>query len=595
MLKFLTSVLENTFPWHKLPVPLALLELIKFRDDLREKNLHDTSKLPTEAEQPAPSPGDRHLVTRTADGSFNDLQDPKMGMAGSRFGRNVPLEYAYPNEKNLLNPNPRSVSRVLMTRDEFVPATTLNLLAAAWIQFQTHDWFSHGSNQPDHKIQLPLEADDPWPEEYRPLEVKKTSTDATRTDGNKQGPPTYINHVTHWWDASQIYGSNQETIDKLRTHVDGKMIIGEDGLLPVNPENGIDLAGFDDNWWVGLSLLHTLFIKEHNTICEHLQREYPEWKDDELFNHARLINAALLAKIHTVEWTPGILGHPALQIAMSANWWGLLGQQTKKIFGHIGDTELLSGIIGSPKDHHTAPYYLTEEFVSVYRMHALMPDEFEFYSVKDGKFLLKENLFEVSGKRSRALVEKLEMPDLFYSFGITHPGAITLHNYPRFLQQLVRDNGEVFDLAAVDILRDRERGVPRYNDFRELIGRGRVTCFEEITDKPQWVKELRQVYNNDINSVDLMVGMFAENPPEGFGFSDTAFRIFILMASRRLKSDRFFTNDYRAEVYTQFGLDWIDNNGMLTILNRHYPTLSPALFGVENAFAPWRRLGASVK
>lgn len=182
------------------------------------------------------------------------------------------------------------------------------------------------------------------------------------------------------------------------------------------------------------------------------------------------------------------------------------------------------------------------------------------------------------------------MTDLFYSLGIAHTGAITLHNYPRFLQQLVRDNGEVFDLASVDILRDRERGVPRYNRFRELIGRGRVKSFEEITSNPYWAKELREVYNNDIDSVDLMVGMFAEDLPEGFGFSDTAFRVFILMASRRLKSDRFFTKDYRAEVYTQFGLDWIDNNTMLTVLRRHYPELSLAHTGLNNAFAPWRKL-----
>ena len=57
-----------------------------------------------------------------------------------------------------------------------------------------------------------------------------------------------------------------------------------------------------------------------------------------------------------------------------------------------------------------------------------------------------------------------------------------------------------------------------------------------------------------------MVGLYAEPLPQGFGFSDTAFRVFILMASRRLKSDRFFTRDYRPEVYTPAGLDWIDDD-----------------------------------
>ena len=66
------------------------------------------------------------------------------------------------------------------------------------------------------------------------------------------------------------------------------------------------------------------------------------------------------------------------------------------------------------------------------------------------------------------------MPDLFYSFGTCHPGAITLHNYPRHLQNLTRDDGEHLDLAAVDILRDRERGVPRYNQFRRLLHKAPV-------------------------------------------------------------------------------------------------------------------------
>ena len=107
-----------------------------------------------------------------------------------------------------------------------------------------------------------------------------------------------------------------------------------------------------------------------------------------------------------------------------------------------------------------------------------------------------------------------------------------------------------------------------------------------------WAEELRRVYDNDVDRVDLMVGLYAEPVPKGFGFSDTAFRIFILMASRRLNSDRFFTTDYNARVYTQAGLDWIDDNDMSTVLLRHFPALLPALRGVNNAFAPWQRVSA---
>jgi hypothetical protein len=141
-------------------------------------------------------------------------------------------------------------------------------------------------------------------------------------------------------------------------------------------------------------------------------------------------------------------------------------------------------------------------------------------------------------------------------------------------------------------VRDRERGVPRYNQFRRLLRKDPVKSFDELSDNPVWNEELKRVYNNDLEAVDLLVGLLAEPLPKGFGFSETAFRIFVLMASRRLKSDRFFTDDYTPAIYTQTGLDWIEKNSMLTVLLRHHPSLAPALVGVTNAFKPWRKTGA---
>jgi len=184
------------------------------------------------------------------------------------------------------------------------------------------------------------------------------------------------------------------------------------------------------------------------------------------------------------------------------------------------------------------------------------------------------------------------MTNLLYSFGVANPGAITLHNYPKFLQHFDRPDGSLIDLAAIDVLRTRERGVPRYNQFRRLFHLNPVSTFEEMTDNPAWAEQLRKIYG-DVERVDLMIGMYAEPKPKGFGFSDTAFRVFILMASRRLKSDRFFTRDYRPEVYTHDGLEWVESNSMRTVLLRHFPELEPALRGVENPFAPWARASAA--
>ena len=81
------------------------------------------------------------------------------------------------------------------------------------------------------------------------------------------------------------------------------------------------------------------------------------------------------------------------------------------------------------------------------------------------------------------------------------------------------------------------------------------------------------------------------NPFNSFGFCDTTFRVFILMASRRLKSDRFFTHDFRPEVYSPVGFEWVQETTMKDVLLRHYPELEPALRGVTNPFAPWTPVG----
>jgi hypothetical protein len=132
--------------------------------------------------------------------------------------------------------------------------------------------------------------------------------------------------------------------------------------------------------------------------------------------------------------------------------------------------------------------------------------------------------------------------------------------------------------------------VPRYNQFRRLFRLRPAKSFAELTDDPDEAERMRQIYDDEIERLDLMIGLYAEPKPKGFGFSDTAFRVFILMASRRLKSDRFFTRDYTADVYTQAGMDWVDDASMVKVLLRHYPSLAPALRGVRNAFAPWARV-----
>jgi Animal haem peroxidase len=575
------SFLDRRIGWDKLPRPLGILTLIGLRDQLREQNLTDTGLI-----KPAP-PRPPDLEVRTFDGGWNDRGRPAMGSVHTRFGRNVPLDRVYPeSQPELLKPSPRVISRELLARKRFVPAESLNLLAAAWIQFEVHDWLSHETYPDDdaeHRFSLNLEDDSEWP--YATMEIPRTKPDPVSED--HRGPPVFATHDTHWWDGSQIYGCDERFNHDARTHSDGKLRIDEDGLHPSDLDPRLDPRGPRGNFWVGLALLHALFIQEHNAICDALRAgERRKWTDDELHDKARLINAAVMAKIHSVEWTPAVIAHPTTEWAMKVNWYGLLGKSVRERLGRIGRGDVLSGIRGSPTNHHRAPYSLTEEFVSVYRMHPLIPDDYEFWSLEGGA-ATELRFGDIGPRKWRPHLRELGMANALYSFGIANPGAIVLHNYPDSLRTEFQpdEDGPLVDLATIDVLRDRERGVPRYNEFRTLMHRRPVASFEELAGDSAQATELEAIYGH-IDLVDTMVGLYAEARPRGFAFGDTAFRIFLLMASRRLKSDRFFTVDYTPEVYTATGLRWIDDATMSKVLLRHYPALG-RMIRHDNAFKPW--------
>src|SRR5262245_467613 len=95
--------------WHRLPTPLGLLVLIGVRDVYRKRNLYDTTAQPAVNVPPVEPFSDALRTQRTADGTYNDLDSPTMGMAGSRFGRNVPIEKTHPNPATMFTPSPREV------------------------------------------------------------------------------------------------------------------------------------------------------------------------------------------------------------------------------------------------------------------------------------------------------------------------------------------------------------------------------------------------------------------------------------------------------------------------------------------------------
>ena len=763
---------------------------------------------------------------RTVDGICNDMRNPAMGSTGMVFARNVDFEATFPilaagvgdtlvrnrhgDRIAMLQPDPQVISRMLLSRRQSAPGScnagqglpgndtaahcdykqvaSMNVLAAYWVQFMTHDWFSHlqeGENDTSRTVPMgcvsrladgrprPLTPEEahrlgcnPAMREYPAIE--KDIGLPPMFDGNTRrarAPITAPNTVTAWWDASQIYGYDAVSRARVKRDPDdpAKLLLrpvdlraeagDKAGYLPIlrldcpadppdcrpdpmNPKwNGQEATAFPENWSIGLSFFHNLFAREHNTFVTAFREEarrrpgrdsglrrpqapdqavpHRDVTDDELFEIARLVVAAVIAKIHTIEWTTQLLYDEPLRVAMNSNWDGLFVDhpRLKRIlselvteFGKSGDeaeeTAWYSvfssgaGIVGTGTldhdgnvarvdfdsagtNHFGVPFNFTEEFVSVYRLHSMVPDLIELRDHDADPNVITGKLPVVSTFRNKATgaMHAYGMEDIGLSLGRQRIGRLALQNHPQFLQNLTipsRPEGptKTIDVIALDILRDRERGVAKFNEFRRQIGLRQLTGFDDFVDKRLADKRdrtaaeqaelddqhalvlmLREVYGqhvcdaskiissvqltpdlarggtgqspfpndclghpdgtlvDNVEDLDTVVGYLAETTrPHGYAISETQFQVFIINASRRLFSDRFFTSSYRPEFYSTFGLDWVNNNGpdrqmqrgrvnghrqqvlpLKRVLMRNLPGLKGELDHVVNAFDPWAR------
>ena len=730
------------------------------------------------------------IRARTLTGVCNDLRNPLMGSTGQLFARNAEFDTLFPDlgrtefTRNrhggrlaLLKPDPQVISRRLFTRAQSNPAACndgyglpgfskdancdykkapfFNVLAAFWIQFMTHDWFSHldeghnakefmsvGCGEGDQKLGCR-----PGDRIDQSLVAESGEPGKFTHEGKEyleRAPKTFANHVTAWWDASQIYGYDERSRKRVkRDPADRARLLMPSALLPafepgdpINPEwAGQEATAFPDNWTIGMSFYTNLFAREHNAFVDEFRRvvaQTPEadsglrnpakpdavirYKDvtpDELFEAGRLVVAAEIAKIHTTEWTPQLLYDEPLYRGMNANWSGLLGgplgdnqavadalgQIVTQSFGKSTDAKKAGqwysvfasgpGIFGlgsqvyaddpvfaildkNKKDiwdlrnpdhvnggvnHFGSPFNFPEEFITVYRLHALVPDLIEYRDLqKDvNRIQNKVPVIETFQGKATDAMHSRGLGNWALSMGRQRLGLLALENHPRFLQNVkmgrLESATQQIDVAALDLIRDRERGVPRFNEFRRQYGLRQLSGFDDFIDahapteeQKDQVKILREIYGqhtcdasktitdaqldaagkpindclghpngslvDNVEDVDTVVGWLAESTrPHGFAISETQFVVFILNASRRLFSDRFFTSSFRPEFYSTLGLDWVKNNGpgpvemeegtpnghrqqvspLKRVLVRTMPELAPELQHVVNAFDPWAR------
>lgn len=111
-------------------------------------------------------------------------------------------------------------------------------------------------------------------------------------------------------------------------------------------------------------------------------------RSDINFFRIRLINTAQIVRIHTLEWTGAILNTDFINESLIAQWYGQVSPRVEKILQSMNISIGANSTpthVNNPPDYRGVPFSLTEEFVSVYRMHSLLPDTIAIRQMSTGE------------------------------------------------------------------------------------------------------------------------------------------------------------------------------------------------------------------
>lgn len=286
-----------------------------------------------------------------------------------------------------------------------------------------------------------------------------------------------------------------------------------DKLYATGLERGNSSIGY-----VGIS---TLFMREHNRICQNLASANSSWDDERLFQTARMINTAILMKLIVVDYINHIAGL---------------------------DIFVFDPDFAERQDWYRTPW-ISLEFDLLYRWHSLVPDYLMF-----GDDKIDQHDYRVNN----SLFERVGLEQVIDLASKNRAGEISLSNVPHFLlpaeYQMIK-MGRDFRLAP-------------YNEYRKRFGLDRVSSFEELTDNQSLRKELKSLYGN-INKLEFIVGLFAEKRTNDRLFGDLMYAMVAYDAFTQIYTNPLLSqNVYNKQTLTSYGVNLIDNTNSVQDLVR---------------------------
>ena len=295
----------------------------------------------------------------------------------------------------------------------------------------------------------------------------------------KNGQRVFANELTSYLDASQVYGSSEETLKKLREFKGGRLKLDKNMLI--KDEKGAFVAGdIRVNENIGLTSIQTIFAREHNRQCELYLLKHPGLSDEAVFQMARNKIIGFIQKITFKEYLPLLLGKEAFQ---------------RLIGDYKGYDESIDATINL--EFATAAYRIG---------HPLLADGINFYDYfnKKGKFVSMKDMFE----SFRSLKTSEEVDFIMNGMMRTQCKQRNHQLVDGLRNLLVEFPGVIQDLFSLNVQRGRDHGMPDYNTVRRLLGFKEIKSFGEISTNKETVSRLSRAVSNP-NQLDLWIGIIS--------------------------------------------------------------------------------------
>ncbi|MFK8028257.1 MAG: peroxidase family protein [Gammaproteobacteria bacterium] len=435
----------------------------------------------------------KQIFYRTIDGSNNNLSDHEMNAADTELIRVT--EPGYSDQSSAMagsdRPSPREVSNhaLSQSRSKLTDKRASDFLWQ-WGQFLDHDIDITDGASPEELVPITIPTGDP---QFDPDQLGNVVMNFNRSIYEPgSNPRQQLNEITGWIDASNVYGSDEERAIALRKmNGSGKLKTSKKGLLPFNTAGLSNAGGSSDklflagdvraNEQIGLTTMHTLFVREHNRLAKKIKQKNPRLSGDQIYQRARRIVAAQMQVITYNEFIPVLLGKNSLS----------------KYKGYDPSVD------------------------------ARISNEFSTAAYRLGHSLLSPRILRLNrkGKETRhghiSLREAFFAPHLLTEQGNIGPilrglasqacqdlDILVIDDVRNFLFGQPGSGG--FDLASLNIQRGRDHGLLSYNKTRESLGLAPALSFADISSDPEVQDRLQTAYDN-IDQIDLWVGGLAED------------------------------------------------------------------------------------